>query len=58
MLGASHTTGHFVTKLSPNIVHRKLLFLQEVYLYNYVVVQGYYKSNGHFERYVVSKPLA
>ena len=38
MLGVSHTTGHFVTKLSPNIVNKKLLFFRDVYSHNYVLV--------------------
>ena len=38
MLGVSHAIGHFVTKLSPNTVNKKLLFLQEMHSYNYVLV--------------------
>jgi len=28
------------------------------YNYIYIYIQGYYKRNRHFQRYVVSKPLA
>ena len=29
-----------------------------IYIYIYTHIQGYYKRNRHFQRYVVSKPLA
>jgi hypothetical protein len=38
----------------PNPWRRKMMMMMMIYMN----IQGYYKRNRHFQRYVVSKPLA